>query len=127
MARWETHVEDCMRMLGAPFAFVHAYLDYYIEKYPPHVYLEYHRKFRHNKEGVEKCLELFGPLGEKAAKVHLIRDVELYVCRPKMFHELMGTDIDFYYEKSLQYFPLMNENIEKYIQTSKVELAKLDL
>jgi hypothetical protein len=127
MAKWETHIEDCMRLLGAPFVFVHAYLDYYTDKYPTHIYLEYHRKFRHNKEGVEKCLELFGPLGEKAAKIHLIRDVELYVCKPKMFDEIMGEDIDEYYEKCLQYFPPINEPLEKYIKMDKVELAKLNL
>lgn len=127
MSRRETHIEDCMRFLGAPFEKVHAYLDFYIQKYPPHIYLEYHRKFRHNKEGVAKCYELFGSLGEKAAKIHLIRDVELFVCRPKMFDELMGIDIDFYYERSLGYFPRMNENIEKYIIVTKEEISKLDL
>ena len=127
MARRETHIEDCMRFLGAPFNKVHAYLDYYIEKYPPHIYLEYHRKFRHNEKGVAKCFELFGFLGEKAAKIHLIRDVELFVCRPKMFDELMGIDIDFYYGRSLAYFPPTNVKIDEYIMIDKTELAKLDL
>ena len=127
MPGWETHIEDCMRLIGAPFAKVHAYLDYYGQKYPPHIYLEYHRKFRHNRKGVAKCLELFGPLGEKAAKIHLVRDVELYVCKPKMFDELMGEDIDFYYERCLQYHPPTNTPIDEYVEIDKTELGKLDL
>ena len=102
MANRETHIEDCMRLLGAPFDKVHAWLDQWAAKYPPSTHLEYHRKFLHHKNGVEKCKELFGDLGEKAAKIHIIRDVELYVLR-KPFREVMGDEIDELYEKALKY------------------------
>ncbi len=127
MARREVHIDDCMRFLGAPFDKVHAYLDYYVEKYPPHIYLEYHRKFRHNRKGVAKCGELFGPLGEKAAKIHMIRDVELYVMQEKLFDKMMGDEIDFYYERCLAYHLPMDTKIDKYVILDKMEISKLDL
>lgn len=105
MARRETHIEDCMRLLGAPFDDVHAYLDQWVYKYPPPTHLEYHRKFLHHANGVKECRERFGPLGEKAAKIHIIRDVELYALwgTGKQFKDIMGDDIDELYEKTLQY------------------------
>jgi len=105
MSSRETHVDDCMRLLGAPFDKVHAYLDQYAAKWKPHIHFEYHRKFLHHKNGVEKCREKFGPLGEKAAKIHIIRDVEIYVLHGtrKRFKDIMGDDIDELYERSLQY------------------------
>jgi len=102
MARRDTHIEDCMRLLGAEFNMVHAYLDQYVVKWNPSIFLEYHRKFLHHKNGVAKCKELFGVLGEKAAKIHIIRDVELYVLK-KPFREVMGDEIDELYEKALKY------------------------
>ena len=102
MATRETHIEDCMRLLGAPFNDVHRFLDQYAAKWNPHIHLEYHRKFLHHKNGVEKCKELFGPLGERAAKIHIIRDVEIYVIH-KPFREVMGDEIDELYEKALNY------------------------
>lgn len=127
MARREVHIDDCMRLLGAPFNMVHEYLDFYVKKYPPPIYLEYHRKFRHNRKGVAKCLELFGPLGEKAAKIHMIRDVELFVMQDKLFDKLMGPDIDSYYERCLSYHPPLDTNIDKYVILDKIEISKLDL
>ena len=102
MANRETHIDDCMRLLGAPFNDVHTWLDAYAAKYNPFTHLEYHRQFRHHRKGVEKCRELFGPLGERAAKIHIIRDVELYVLK-KPFKEVMGDEIDELYEKALIY------------------------
>lgn len=102
MSSRETHIDDCMRLIGAPFNDVHAYLDQYAAKFPPPIYLEYHRKFLHHKNGVAKCKELFGVLGEKAAKIHIIRDVEIYVLK-KPFREVMGDEIDELYEKALKY------------------------
>lgn len=102
MAKIDTHIDDCMRLLGAPFEKVHRWLDHYAKKYNPHTHLEYHRKFRHHRKGVEKCKELFGPLGERAAKIHIIRDVELYVLK-KEFKKVMGDEIDDLYEKALNY------------------------
>ena len=93
MAKRETHIDDCMRLIGAPFNDVHAWLDSYAAKFPPHIHCEYHRKFRHHRKGVVKCKELFGELGELAAKIHIIRDVEIYVIQ-KPFREVMGDWVD---------------------------------
>ena len=105
MARRETHIDDCMRLIGAPFNDVHAWLDQWAAKFPPHINLEYHRKFLHHRKGVEECGKLFGPLGERAAKIHIIRDVEIYVMHGtgKQFRDIMGDDIDPLYEKALKY------------------------
>jgi hypothetical protein len=102
MATIDTHIEDCMRLIGAPFEKVHRWLDQYAKKFNPHTHLEYHRKFLHHKNGVKRCGELFGPLGERAAKIHIIRDVELYVLS-KQFRDVMGDEIDELYEKALKY------------------------
>jgi hypothetical protein len=102
MANRETHIDDCMRLIGAPFNDVHAYLDQYAAKWKPHIHLEYHRKFLHHRKGVAKCKEKFGPLGELAAKIHIIRDVEIYVIQ-KPFREVMGDEIEELYEKALKY------------------------
>ena len=53
MAKIETHVEDCERLLGKGCLHIHIWLDEYAKEYPPWCYLEYHRKFRHTKE----CLD----------------------------------------------------------------------
>lgn len=102
MPRRETHINDCMRLIGAPFNDVHAWLDQWAAKFPPNIHLEYHRKFLHHRKGVEECRKLFGKLGEKAAKIHIIRDVEIYVIQ-KPFREVMGDEIDELYEKALKY------------------------
>jgi hypothetical protein len=103
MAKIETHEEDCMRLLGAPFTEVHQWLDEYAKKWQPHIHLEYHRKFRHNAEGVKEVERRWGPLYALAAKIHLIRDVELYVLN-KEFNKVMGDEIEELYKKCLQYF-----------------------
>ncbi len=103
MPRLETHEDDCMRLLGAPFKKVHRWLDEYAKKWNPMVHGEYHRKFRHNRDGVKEVGEMWGPLYERAAKIHMIRDVELYVLS-KPFSEVMGDEIDELYEKCIQYF-----------------------
>lgn len=102
MAQIDTHIDDCMRLLGAPFEDVHRYLDQHAKKWNPHIHLEYHRKFLHHRKGVEECKSRFGVLGERAAKIHIIRDVELYVLS-KQFREVMGDEIDELYEKALAY------------------------
>ena len=105
MSSIDIHEEDCMRLIGAPFNKVHKWLDKYAKKWNPFVYGEYHRKFRHNREGVKEVGKMWGPLYEKAAKIHMIRDVELYVLHGsgKMFRDIMGDEIDELYEKCLRY------------------------
>ena len=102
MARIESHEEDCQRLIGAPFSKVHWWLDEYAKKWNPVVHGEYHRQFRHNKEGVIEVGKMWGRLYELAAKIHMIRDVELYVLK-KPFREVMGHEIEELYKKCLQY------------------------
>lgn len=105
MSSIETHCEDCQRLLGAEFRMVHEWLDEFAKKWNPQIHFEYHRKFRHNTKGVEEVKEKWGKLHEQAAKIHIIRDVELYVLHGtgKMFKDIMGEDIDELYEKALKY------------------------
>lgn len=102
MAGRQTHEDDCMRLIGAPFKQVHEWLDDYAKKFRPHIHLEYHRKFRHHAGGVKEVELKWGPLYALAAKIHIIRDVELYVLS-KPFSEVMGDEIDELYEKALNY------------------------
>lgn len=102
MPRIETHEDDCMRLIGAPFKEVHEWLDEFAKKWHPMVHGEYHRKFRHHAGGVREVEKRWGPLYALAAKIHLIRDVEIYILgRP--FREVMGDDIDALYERCLHY------------------------
>lgn len=102
MAKRETHNEDCLRLLGKKYDEVNAFLDSYAAKYPPPLFLEYHRKFLHNAKGVQYCKEKFGFYGEIAAKIHLIRDLEIYVLK-KPFDFVEIEEIDELYEQALKY------------------------
>ena len=79
MAKIETHCKDCEAVLGKPYLEVHEWLDAYAKEYNPFLYFELHRKFRHHDEGVEEAKKLFGHYGAQAAKLHIIRDCELYL------------------------------------------------
>ena len=74
MAWRDEHEDDCNRLLGYPWSEVHYYLDELAKKYPVGKYLEYHRRFRHNKKGVAYCREEWGEEAAKAAKIHIVRD-----------------------------------------------------
>lgn len=102
MAKRKTHNEDCERLLGKPFEHVHAWLDEYVKKYPIRIHLEYHRKFRHHAEGVKHIKKEWGFYAETAAKIHIVRDNELYVLF-KPFYEVEIEEIDDLYKKALQY------------------------
>jgi hypothetical protein len=104
MAKRKTHREDCLRLLGDEYDHVHKYLDYFAAKWPPHIHLEYHRKFRHNKLAVEFCKKTWGFYAERAAMIHLIRDNELYIM-VKPFYQMEIDEVDYYYERALKYCP----------------------
>ncbi len=105
----ETHVEDTRIILRQPDGMekVHRWLDEFAKKWPPHVHLEYHRKFRHNRKGVEEVDKMWGHLACSAAKIHLIRDVELYVLMKPMF-EVGYPELDELVEKAFKYLPKMD-------------------
>ena len=103
MAFLETHIEDCERLLGNPFTYVHLWLDWYAKKYPPNKFLEFHRQFRHNDYGVSVMKHEYGFYAETAAKIHIIRDTEMYVCIKKMFNAVEIEEIDDLYKISLNF------------------------
>lgn len=102
MARIETHEEDCVRLLGAPYTEVHKWLDEFANKYPPPIYLEYHRKFRHTREALEDQFEHWGFYRQQAAKIHIIRDNELYVLN-KPFDQIEIEEVDSLFEQALNF------------------------
>jgi len=74
MARLDRHELDCLHVVGKPMTEVHLWLDALNRVFPFQLFGEYHRTFRHNAFGVQVCLENWGPDGQKAALVHLVRD-----------------------------------------------------
>lgn len=94
MAKIKTHCEDCERLLGKPYMEVHEWLDMYAKKYNPFKYNEYHRQFLHNLPALEEKFQEWGHYRQMAAKIHVIRDFELYVCLEKPFDMYEIEDID---------------------------------
>ncbi len=74
MAPADRHELDCLHLLEKPMVNVHLWLDGLNRVFPYQLFGEYHRAFRHNGYGVQFCLENWGPDGEKAALIHLLRD-----------------------------------------------------
>jgi len=102
MAKIKTHNEDCERILGESFEKVHKWLDEFAKKWNPHTHLEYHRQFRHHAKGVKEVKEKWGFYAEQAAKLHIIRDNEMFL--PTHVIGIMREDqIEGLYEKALQY------------------------
>jgi len=99
MARIETHCEDCIRLLGNPYIEVHKWLDFYAKQYNPHVYLEYHRRFRHTKEALDAQFANWSEEQQIAAKIHIVRDYEMFILR-KLFTEVKLDEIDELFEKA---------------------------
>ncbi len=111
MAKIKTHIEDCENILGEGFEEVHRYLDEFAKKWKPHIYLEYHRQFRHHAKGVEKVKEKWGHYAEQAAKLHIIRDNEMYL--PGITMATIREDmIDELYKRALQFcHPIREDNL----------------
>lgn len=112
MATIKTHIEDCERILGEPFEEVHRWLDELAKKWNPVIHFEYHRQFRHHAEGVAYIKEKWGFYAEQAAKLHIIRDNEMYLPVPVI--DIMREDmIDELYEKALKYCHPIRKGWEK--------------
>ena len=96
----QTHIEDCKRLLGKGYAHVHEWLDEYANKYPPQIYSEYHRQFRHTMEALAEQFKKWGHYEILAAKIHIIRDVDVLVLQKPM--EQVETDeIEDLYEEAI--------------------------
>jgi len=117
MAKIKTHCEDTIIILkqGYDFIEVHKWLDFWAKKWPTWIYLEYHRAFRHNAWGIEQILNKWGYFAAEAGKIHLIRDVELYVTGHRVMSQLKYDEIDELYKKSLTYHPPRKKEKEERI------------
>ena len=104
MAKHKTHEEDCLRVFGFRYKEVHEWLDEYAKKYNVFVYSEYHRKFRHHRKGVEEVKEKFGYYASQAAKLHIIRDYEMYLLKPVFCGIIREEDIDKYFDELECYY-----------------------
>jgi hypothetical protein len=100
MARQKTHIEDCERLIGHRYEHIHEWLDHYAKKWPIQLYLEYHRQFRHNKKVLDEQFKEWGFYEVMAAKIHIIRDYELYVLQKPM-DRVEVEEIDALYEKAV--------------------------
>lgn len=103
MAKISTHCEDCENVFGKPFKEIHEWMDYYAKKWNPFTYLEYHRQFRHHAKGIQEVIDTWGYYAGQAAKLHLIRDNELFLMKPVDFNTLREDEIDELYELILEY------------------------
>lgn len=74
MAFLDEHCEDCKVLLGNAWLDVHLWLDRKARDYPPAIYGEYHRTFRHNTWGLTVLELKLGEEAKKAGYIHLLRD-----------------------------------------------------
>lgn len=81
MAAFEDHCRDCDRFLGNRCEPVHRWLDELFSKFGG-----LHRPWRHHRRGVDEAEKLFGPLGRKAALIHILRDCG-HVPKPRDYVE----------------------------------------
>lgn len=98
MALFMEHVEDCELLLGDGWHKVHKWLDAYVKEYPIKKYNEYHRRFRHHKQGVRKIRKMWGFEAEQAAIIHLVRDAN-WVHFKKPLHKMKMDEIYKIYEE----------------------------
>ena len=112
MARRKTHIEDCERLLGKGYDHIHEWLDACTKDFPINKYLEYHRKFRHNKETLNKQFTIWGFYEILAAKIHIVRDYELWVLQKPMY-DVEIEEIEELYESALTWCHT-DLNIEEY-------------
>jgi len=112
MAKLKTHIEDCERILGEDFTYVHQWMDELSKKWNTSIYLEYHRQFRHHAEGVEYIKKKWGFYAERAAKLHIIRDNEMYLSIA-VIDIIREDQIDDLYQKALQYCHPIKRGWEK--------------
>jgi hypothetical protein len=75
MAWLHEHIEDCEKMLGIGYGYVHIWLDERAKDFPVEEYGGHHRQFRHNKRGIERVKNRFGKMAALAAKIHIVRDL----------------------------------------------------
>ena len=80
MAHIDQHCRDCLRLLRKSYNDVHMWIDHMAGDFPIQLFQDYHRSFRHNSYGLSVVRSKFGPKAELAAKIHLVRDCEDWLC-----------------------------------------------
>ena len=69
MASFEEHCRDCERILGDRCESVNRWMDDQFKRFGP-----LHRFMKHHLRGVNEAEAEFGPLGRKAAIIHILKD-----------------------------------------------------
>ena len=75
MASLAEHLQECQQKLGDPCEEVNYRMDQFAH-YPDEKSLAHHRQFLHHAEGIAYFRRRYGPKGEAAARLHVLRDCE---------------------------------------------------
>jgi len=75
MAKYKEHCKECLMKLGEEYPEVHLWLDEFAKEYPIFTCGDYHRQFRHNREGIEYVRCKWGDGAAKAAELHILTDM----------------------------------------------------
>ena len=124
MASIDQHCKDCINLLGKHHNDVHMWLDKGAGLFPVGMFGDYHRALRHNSYGIAVVRSLFGPVGELAAKIHLVRDCEDWMCS-KDFSDYTLEEILSRLPGSLLYLNDL-ENMEPLIQGEILQIWAKD-
>jgi hypothetical protein len=116
MAKIKTHIEDCEAVLGESFEDIHRWMDWYAKKWKPFIYLEYHRQFRHNDKAVQYVKEKWGHYACQAAKLHIIRDNEMYLPGIYPISAIREDQVNELYEKALKYCHPIRKDWKQWIE-----------
>ena len=76
MSDFENHCQECQEILGQRFEQVHIWLDELM--YDDSIKQKYksrHRKFRHNRKGIEEVRKMRGDEAAKDAEIHTRTDL----------------------------------------------------
>jgi hypothetical protein len=72
MSTFENHCQESIKLFGQPYEEVHLWLD---EFQGTPKYKMRHRRVRHHEAGIKQATELFGEVGGKVARQHIISDL----------------------------------------------------
>ena len=76
MPSFDYHCQDCIEKLGKPYEEVHKWLDEFMgDETVPLIERTRHRKYRHNKEGIEQVRKMWGDEAARAAEIHIRKDL----------------------------------------------------
>jgi hypothetical protein len=72
--RFEEHCKESEALFGAPFDYVHRWLDAFA--FTPEYGLR-HRRVRHHEAGIQEAIRIFGKAAGPVARQHIISDLKL--------------------------------------------------